>query len=89
MCLGTPARVVAVDPGDNVATVDDRGRLRRASTLRIERVAVGDWVLLAAGNVIRRLDPADAADLAARLVAAEAAATAPPTPAPRHQGDLS
>jgi len=86
MCLGTPARVVAVDAGDAVATVDDRGRLRRASTLRIERVAVGDWVLVAAGNAIRRLDPDEVADLTALFVAAEAAA---PSPSPRPQGDLS
>ena len=67
MCLGYPARVVEVDAALASATVDDRGRSRRASTLMSGDVAVGDWVLVAAGNVIRRLDPEDAASLSAEL----------------------
>lgn len=74
MCLGYPAQVVGLDPGAASATVDDRGRRRRASTLLADRVEVGDWVLVAAGNVIRRLDPDDAAGLAAELARAESLA---------------
>jgi len=71
MCLGYPARVVDVDQAMAAATVVDRGIRRPASTLMVEDVAVGDWVLVAAGNVIRRLDPEDAASLAAEIARAE------------------
>jgi hydrogenase assembly chaperone HypC/HupF len=70
MCLGYAARVLEVDPAVASALVDDRGRSRRASTVMAGDVAVGDWVLVAAGNVIRRLDPEDAASLSAELARA-------------------
>src|SRR5512141_3159331 len=81
MCLGYPAQVVEVDLDVASAIVDDRGRRRRTSTVLIDRVAVGDWVLVAAGNLIRRLDPDDAAGMAAELARAESA-TRPPQPHP-------
>jgi len=70
MCFGYPAQVVEVD-GEG-ATVEDRGRRRRASTQLVTDVGPGDWILVAAGSVVRRLDPEDAADLAAQLARAEA-----------------
>ncbi|MBA3875319.1 MAG: HypC/HybG/HupF family hydrogenase formation chaperone [Anaerolinea sp.] len=80
MCLGYPALVLDVDA--EVATVDDRGRCRRASTLLLPDVVQGDWVLVAAGSVVRRLHPEDAADLAAQLARAEAIIPTADPPAP-------
>lgn len=58
MCLDFPGRVVSRD-GDT-AQVDCEGRLRRAQTLMVPDAAVGDWVYVAAGTIIERLDPAEA-----------------------------
>jgi hydrogenase assembly chaperone HypC/HupF len=59
MCVGYPGLVVAVDPSG--ATVETDGRRRRANTLLVPDVAVGDWVLVSVGAVVDRVDPADAA----------------------------
>jgi hydrogenase assembly chaperone HypC/HupF len=83
MCLGYPALVLDVDAGG--ATVDDRGRRRRASTLLLPEIHAGEWVLVAAGSVIRVLDPADAAELAWEIARAEALTPVPPRP----QGGIS
>ena len=68
MCIASPGRVLAVDPEG--ATVDLDGRTRRASTVLLPDVVAGDQVLVAAGTVIRRLEPAEAADLIALLALA-------------------
>jgi hydrogenase assembly chaperone HypC/HupF len=54
MCLDFPGRVV--ERTGEVCTVDCDGRIRRASTLLYPEVAVGDWVYVAAGTVVERLD---------------------------------
>ena len=77
MCVGLPGQVTAVD--DLGATVKTLGRERRASTLLMPDVLVGDWVYVAAGTIVERLDPVEAAEIrrllleAAALEAAEAA----------------
>ena len=77
MCVGFPGQVTAVD--DLGATVKTLGRERRASTLLMPDVLVGDWVYVAAGTIVERLDPVEAAAIrkllleAAALEAAEAA----------------
>jgi hydrogenase maturation factor len=43
--------------------VETDGRLRRASTLLVDGLAVGDWVTVAAGTVLATLEPAEAAEL--------------------------
>lgn len=58
MCIGLPATVIAVD--ELGATVDQDGRVRRASTLLIPDIAPGDHVFVAAGTIVERLDPAEA-----------------------------
>jgi hydrogenase expression/formation protein HypC len=73
MCIAQPARVVAIDGGDAVIDVD--GMRRRASLLRSPEVGVGEWALVAAGSVLRRLEPAEATELASLLRAARAATT--------------
>ena len=66
--ISAPGRVLAVDETDATVALD--GRIRRVSTLLVPDLAVGDQVLIAAGTVIRRLDPIEAADLAALLAIA-------------------
>jgi hydrogenase assembly chaperone HypC/HupF len=68
VCLGFPGRVSAIDAGG--ATIDTEGRRRRASTLLMPELAVGDWVFVAAGTVIRRLEPNEAAKVRSTLLAA-------------------
>ena len=71
MCIGYPARVLSFDSTD--ASVEMDGRRRHASMVLRPRIAVGDWVLVAAGTVIRRLDAEEAHDLRRTIDAAVAA----------------
>lgn len=68
MCLGFPGRVVALDEGG--AVVDVEGRRRRASTLLVPEVAIGDWVYVAAGAIVDRIDPAEAEAIRSLLLEA-------------------
>lgn len=43
------------------------GRERRASTLVVPEVEVGDWVIVAAGTILQRLDAEEARQLAAAV----------------------
>lgn len=74
MCIAFPGTVVAVD--ELGATVDQEGRLRRASTLLIPDIAPGDHVFVAAGSIIQRLDPDEAESIRATLREAIARAQA-------------
>jgi hydrogenase assembly chaperone HypC/HupF len=58
MCLAFPGRVTDVDPDG--AMVSTEGRLRRASTLLHPDVRPGEWVIVAAGSIVRRIDDAEA-----------------------------
>lgn len=68
MCIAFPGRVVAVDRTG--AVIETEGRLRRASTLVVTDLAIGDWVTVAAGTVLARLDSAEAEEIRAMLLAA-------------------
>jgi hydrogenase assembly chaperone HypC/HupF len=81
MCITYPGLVVALDAAGAVVRMDRR--MRRASTLVLPDVAVGDWVLVGAGAVLRRIDPADAAELTRALDAAVEAT--PPAPRMPHR----
>jgi hydrogenase expression/formation protein HypC len=61
MCLGFPGRVIELDADG--AVVDTDGRRRRATTLYLPDVAVGDWVTVAAGTIVDRLEPSRAAEI--------------------------
>jgi hydrogenase maturation factor len=61
---------VAFDSTDAIVDID--GRRRRASMLLRPEVEIDDWVLVAAGTVLRRIDAAEAADLRRTLDAAMA-----------------
>jgi hydrogenase assembly chaperone HypC/HupF len=65
MCLTAPARVLAIDGTGATVLLD--GRERRASTLVVPEVAVGDWVIVAAGTILERIDQDEAAHLAAAV----------------------
>lgn len=59
--MAFPGRVVAIDAAG--AVVETEGRLRRASTLLVDDLSVGDWVTVAAGTILARLDPVEAAEI--------------------------
>lgn len=61
MCLGFPGRVVELDA--NGAVVETDGRNRRATTLYLPDVAVGDWVIVAAGTIVDRIEPDRASEI--------------------------
>lgn len=65
MCLNLPARVISVD-GD-WAEVEIDGARHMVSTLAAPEVRPGDWALLAAGTLVRRLQPEVAAEIRAAL----------------------
>ena len=68
MCVAFPGQVTEVDSVG--ATVDTEGRRRRASTLLVPDVAVGDWVFVAAGTIVDRLDSEEAQMIRATLLEA-------------------
>lgn len=68
VCVGFPGKVVSVD--ELGASVDQEGRVRRASTLLIPEIAPGDWVFVAAGTIVERIDPDEAEQIRATLLEA-------------------
>lgn len=52
------------------ATVLLGGHVRRASTLVVPEVRPGDWVVVGAGTILERMDPSEAAELAAAVAEA-------------------
>jgi hydrogenase expression/formation protein HypC len=82
MCIAYPGVVVAVDPLG--ATVETDGRQRRVSALVMPDVAIGDWVVVAVGTILKRLDPEEAAEIERVIRAAEQA-----TPNPTAKGALN
>lgn len=73
MCLVAPGHVVELN--GTIATIDVDGRRRQASTLLEPDVLVGDWVVVAGGAVLRRIDASAAT---AMRTAVALASTAPP-----------
>jgi hydrogenase assembly chaperone HypC/HupF len=65
MCIAFPGRVVAVDGLG--AIVEAAGGTRHASTLLVPDLEVGEHVAVAAGTIVRRLDPVEAEELEALL----------------------
>lgn len=65
MCVGIPARIVALEPsGPHTATVDVEGVQREVNTLMVddEGLAVGEWVLLHVGFAMSKIDADEAAE---------------------------
>ncbi len=87
MCLGFPGLVVEVDAAG--ATVDTEGRCRRASILFMPDIAVGEWVYVAAGTIVERLDETEARGIRATLLQAlELADAEAQAPARKGAGDV-
>jgi len=84
VCIGFPGTVIAVD--EVGATVDQDGRLRRASTFLIPDIAPGDHVYVAAGTIVERLDPDEAELIRATLLEAIALEQAEAETAARNGG---
>ena len=65
MCAAYPGLVVAVDATGALI----RGELRdyRAATLLVPDVAPGDYVVVAAGTILERLEPEEAAEIRALI----------------------
>jgi hydrogenase assembly chaperone HypC/HupF len=74
MCMTIPGRVQAVSAG--TASVELEGRVREVSTILHPEVEPGDWVIVTAGTILERLDPAEAAFIRAELERADAAEAA-------------
>ena len=60
MCLAIPAQVVELREGDN-AVVDLAGVRKEMSLALVDRVAVGDYVIVHVGYALNKLDPEEAA----------------------------
>ena len=65
MCIAYPGQVLEIDNG--MALVETDQRRRRASLLLVPETAVGDWVVVSAGTVLRVLDPGEATEIRAML----------------------
>jgi hydrogenase expression/formation protein HypC len=85
MCLSFPGRVVDLDAAGAIVETD--GRRRRASVLLVPDVAVGEWVAVAAGTIVDRLDDREAAELQALVRLATAPIDVPPHDADGSGGD--
>ena len=59
MCLAIPSRVVKLLDGAS-AIVDVGGIQKAVSTALLDRVDVGDFVIVHVGHALTRLDPAEA-----------------------------
>jgi hydrogenase expression/formation protein HypC len=81
MCLTAPARLLSIDDAadGSAGLVDIDGLRRRTSLVLVPDARPGDWLLVGAGNALRRLDPVEARELT-DLIAAATAATAAPYP---------
>ncbi len=60
MCLAVPARVESLDSSAVTATVNLNGIVKEISTLLLEDVAIGDYVLVHVGYALQRIDPVEA-----------------------------
>lgn len=73
MCLDFVAQVIGRE-GD-LAVVESEGRRWQASTLLMPDTAPGDWVRVALGTVLERLDAVEAAAINEELRAAQLGAS--------------
>jgi hydrogenase expression/formation protein HypC len=65
MCVTRPGQVLEVS--EHTALVEIDRRQRRASLVLVPEVAVGDWVIVAAGTVLQIVDPDEATEILAML----------------------
>jgi hydrogenase expression/formation protein HypC len=65
MCIAYPGQVLEI--ADGTALVETDQRRRRASLLLVPETAVGDWVVVSAGTVLRVLEPEEANEIRTML----------------------
>ena len=80
MCLVSPGLVTTID--GSTALLDLDGRRRVASILLEPDVVVGEWVIVAGGAVLRRIDGPTASAMRAALTIATTS-----EPSPRREPD--
>jgi len=73
MCLAVPARVVSLDSEAESAVVELDGIQKDVSTVLLDRVDVGDYVLLHVGFALERIDPQEAENTLAMFAEMRAA----------------
>lgn len=68
MCLGIPARVLAIADGPlPMAMVDMAGQKRQCSAMYVPELVVGDWVFVQNGFIMNVLDEQEAKDSLAAI----------------------
>ena len=60
MCLAIPAKVITLE-ADDMAVVALEGVKKRISVALLDKVAVGDYVLIHVGYALHRVSPEEAA----------------------------
>jgi hydrogenase expression/formation protein HypC len=60
MCLAVPARIVSLDASADTAVAELDGIRKQVSTILLDEVHVGDYVLLHVGFALERIDPVEA-----------------------------
>ncbi|MCA8881631.1 MAG: HypC/HybG/HupF family hydrogenase formation chaperone [Rhodobacteraceae bacterium] len=71
MCLAIPAKVIVVEP-DQMAVVSIEGVRKRISVALLDRVSVGEYVLVHVGFALHRLSEEEAARTLALMAEGEA-----------------
>lgn len=59
MCLGIPAKIIAIED-DNLGKAEYLGTKVRVNLSLLDKVKIGDWVIIHAGFAITRLDEQEA-----------------------------
>jgi hydrogenase expression/formation protein HypC len=60
MCLAVPARITAIDPQADAATVALGAVQKQISLALVDGVAIGDYVLVHVGYALNRISPEEA-----------------------------
>lgn len=60
MCLALPAKVIALNPDADEATVALEGVKKTVSLALVEEVALGDFLLIHVGYALNKLSPEEA-----------------------------
>ena len=76
MCLAVPARVIALDPANDMATVALGAVTKKISLALVENTEVGDYVLVHVGYALGRISPEGAERTLALIAAAGGLAAA-------------
>lgn len=67
MCLGIPAKVIQVDDS-GLGKVEYLGTKVKANFSLLEKVEVGDWVIVHAGFAITKMDETEAMETLSLLI---------------------